>query len=1254
MALQIITGGSGCGKSKYVCDWILAESEQNPKKNYFVIVPDQFTMQTQMDFVTASAKGGIMNIDILSFSRLAHRIFEETGGNRRPVLDDTGKSLILRKIAGSIKEQVPVIGNNLNKQGYIHEVKSAISEFMQYGIGEEELDEMILYAKSRGALHYKLKDLQVLYRAFQEYIKDNYITTEESMDLLAKELYQSALIPGSVVVFDGFTGFTPIQEKVIGVLFTLCDQVVITVTMDGRNLQGDIKNADARGNQSKSIDQMTNEQALGEEHLFSFTDKTVRRLVKLAQDFNTEILPFKNMEKNWRFAGKEELLHLEQHLFRYPMVIYRKDEQIQSRDTAAGRKTAGIRNKKAEIENASEARIQIRAHKDMREEMRSVCRQIRSLIQENGCAYRDIAVIAGNLSAYESQIEEEFIQYEIPFFMDKTRNILLNPFIEYMKSAMLILIENFSYESVFHYLRSGLADFTQDEVDDLENYVLEMGIRGKQAWSHVFAGRTLAMKQLDAKQENENRQSDDSEEDVLQEKENFQSDDSEEEVLQEIEKTAASSAILAHLNSLRERLLEQLSELLRIQDKKVPEEIILNRDLYENKVCYSGKNEILVKDMVECLYGFITQNHIENKLHSYASFFASQGEDARNKEYQQIYRLIMELLDQVIELIGQECMSLQEFADILDAGFAEIEVGIIPRSVDRVIVGDIERTRLKPVKYLFFVGVNDGYIPVKSGKGGIISDMDREFLKGSNLDLAPSPRDQMYIQKYYLYLNMTKPSEALFLSYSAMDGQGAAIRPSYLIGIIKKLFPGSEREKDKIWESLRIGNLAEAKELFCLLLRRYAEGTISETERKVFLDLISLLGKGKAADLLLAHWIENAYKGKKEAAISQAAAGLLYGDTILSSISRMEKYASCAYSYFLQYGLSLKERELYGFESKDMGTIFHGVLERVSEKLIEQQYTWMNFPKEAGEKMVEDSMEEVCMGYTDALLYENALNRYTMKKMEGILKKCVSNISYQLNKGRFVPKEYEVSFHMVEDLKNLDLSLSEKDKMRLVGRIDRMDTCEKDDKVFVKIVDYKSGDKSFDLAAFYHGTQLQLVVYMNEALKRAERLHPGKEAVSAAMLYYHVDDPVIEGNSKLSNEAINIKVREALRMKGIINRDGDILEALDTSKTSKSDCVPLDYDSKGEIKTSVNAYDDEQLKLLSDYASYSLRELGVRIKKGEIPLNPYVSGNMDSCTYCAYKDVCGFDEKIPGYQKRNLDKDKDMDYLEKMKEKLSE
>lgn len=1129
MALRIITGGSGCGKSKKVCDWVLTESEKNPGKNYFVIVPDQFTMQTQMDYVTASKRGGIMNIDILSFSRLAHRIFEETGGNRKPVLDDTGKSLILRKIAGDIKEKVPVIGSNLNKQGYVHEVKSAISEFMQYGIGENELSWMIDYAKSRGALHYKLKDLQVLYQAFREYIKDNYITTEESMDILAAELYQSQLIPGSVVVFDGFTGFTPIQEKVIGVLMKLCEQVIITVT--------------------------TGE----DEQLFAFSNKTIKRLIKLADEYQIEVLPIEKLEGNWRFREKPQLAHLEKHLLRYPVAVYEGDDN-------------GIR---------------VSAHKDMQSEVRFMCRQIRKLLNETGCAYRDIAVIAGDLSAYESEIEEEFVRYEIPFFMDKTRNILLNPVIEYIKAALSILTENFSYESVFHYLRSGLADFTGEEIDDLENYVLEMGIRGKRTWTHMFVGRTVAMKKLDT-----------------------------------------SSEQLECLNELRVRLLKQMEQFLEV-----------------------GSN-IQVKDMVLRLYQFLTQNQIEQKLHGYAAFFEARKDDARAREYRQIYRLIMELLEQVLELIGDETMSLQEFADILDAGFAEIEVGIIPRSVDRVIVGDIERTRLKPVKYLFFVGVNDGYIPAKASKGGIISDIDREFLKGSNQELAPSPRDQMYIQKYYLYLNMTKPSQGLFLSYSAMDAQGAAIRPSYMIGVIKKLFPGCEIASADTKDGLQIGNLLEAREAFCMLLRSYAEGTISERQREEFMQLLSLLSKENTDKWLMEHWVENAYKIKTDSRISQAAAGLLYGDTILSSISRMEKYASCAYSYFLEYGLSLKERELYGFESKDMGTIFHGVLEHFSAKLMEKQYTWMDFPEEEGKTMVASSMEEVCMEYTDALLYDNALNRYTMKKMEGILQKCVTNISYQLKKGRFIPKEYEVSFHVVENLRDLDVSLSEQDKMRLVGRIDRMDTCEKDDKVFVKIVDYKSGDKSFDLAAFYHGTQLQLVVYMNEALKRAEALHPGKQAVSAAMLYYHVDDPLVEGTSKMSPEMVNGKVKEALRMKGIINMDGDILEALDTSKTAKSDCVTLDYDSKGGLKASTNAYSSEQMKLLSDYASYSLKSMGVKIKKGEIPLNPYASGNMDSCTYCAYKDVCGFDEKIPGYQKRNLDKDKDIDYLELMKEAM--
>lgn len=1142
MALQIITGGSGSGKSTKVCEDIIRAAIQEPQKNFFVIVPDQFTMQTQMDFVNKSPGGGIMNIDVLSFSRLAHRIFEETGGNRKPVLDDTGKSLILRKIAGGVKEDLSVIGSNLHKQGYIHEVKSAISEFMQYGIGENELDAMIEYAKNRGALYYKLKDLGVLYRTFKEYIKDHYITTEESMDILAKELYKSRLIPGSVVVFDGFTGFTPIQERVIAVLLTLCENVIITITTQ------------------KGEDQK-------DEELFAFADKSVKRLIRLAEDNGITVLPQIVMDTGYRFVGREELAFLEKHLFRYPLVSY-----------------PGMDN----------GRIKVSFYKDMQTEVRFLCRQIRSLIRESGCAYRDIAVIAGDLGAYESCIENEFAQYDLPLFMDKTRAIELNPFVELIRSALSVLKEGFGYESVFHYLRSGLTDFTPEEVDDLENYVLEMGIRGQKAWTHTFSARTLRMK----------------------EKEDCMED-------------------LNAINVLRERFVGQIGVLLYGETK-----------LERNASLLSAE------EMVRRLYAFVKAGRIEEKLAGFAAFFKNAGEDAKAKEYEQIYRLVMELFEQIVELIGTEKMTVKEFADILDAGFDEIEVGIIPRNVDRIIVGDMERTRLKPVKYLFFLGVNDGNIPSKASKGGIISDIDREFLKGSEQELAPTPRDQMYIQKYYLYLNMTKPTEGLYLSYIGMDAQGSAIRPSYLIGMMKRLFPECEKKQGEEEKFLSIGNTGEAKELFCHLLLKYADGTIQSRERECFERLLAFLGKEESDRLLLTHLIENAFYIRNESEISGKTAGLLYGDTILSSISRMEKYASCAYSYFLQYGLSLKERRLYGFEAKDMGTIFHGVMELFSQKLIESDKTWLDFSEKEAEKYVAESLEEVCLGYTDALLYDNALNRYTMGRMKKILNKCVNNISYQLKKGRFVPKEYEVSFQVIEDLKDMDLSFTQKDRMRLSGRIDRMDLCEKEDKIYVKIVDYKSGDKNFDLAAFYHGTQLQLVVYMKEALNRVQKEHPGKEAIGAAMLYYHMEDPLVEGSAGISNEAVEQKVREALRMKGILNSDGEILEALDTTRAAKSDCIPLDYDSKGGLRSGVQAYDKEQMRLLSDYASYCLKDMGRKIKKGQIPLNPYMSGTADSCTYCAYQDVCGFDEKLPGHRKRCLEEDKNVDYLAKMKERM--
>lgn len=222
MSLKFIFGPSGAGKSRFLYDSIIHESQEHPKQNYIVLVPEQFTMQTQKDIVALHPAHGIMNIDILSFARLAYRVFEETGGGKLPILDDEGKSLILRKIAKDYEKELKVLKGNMKKLGYISEVKSVISEFTQYDIGEEELLRVMETVGEDSGIYYKLRDILVLYLGFTEYLDKKYITKEELLDVLSREIEKSELLKNSTVVLDGFTGFTPVQNRLLGELMRHC------------------------------------------------------------------------------------------------------------------------------------------------------------------------------------------------------------------------------------------------------------------------------------------------------------------------------------------------------------------------------------------------------------------------------------------------------------------------------------------------------------------------------------------------------------------------------------------------------------------------------------------------------------------------------------------------------------------------------------------------------------------------------------------------------------------------------------------------------------------------------------------------------------------------------------------------------------------------------------------------------------------------------------------------------------------------
>lgn len=1126
MSLRFCFGPSGSGKSHRIYEEIMQRAAEEPGRNFLIIVPDQFTMQTQKDLVMRSDRDGILNIDVLSFGRLSHRILEEVGTKEMPVLDDTGKSLVLQKVAADLKEQLPAMGSLLHKQGYIHEVKSAISEFMQYGISTQDMDKLITSAQKRGALAMKLKDLKTLYRGFQDYIRDHFITTEETLDVLRRSLSKSKILKGSVVVFDGFTGFTPIQNRLIQELMRVCAETIVTVTI-------------GVGEDPYKMD--------GEQKLFHLSKKTVADLEKLAAEAEVERGEdlFVKGGPN-RFAKAPALHYLEQNLFRYQYEPYAGEQQ----------------------------EIHMFEALSPREEVHQTALYIRHLIREQGMTYRDIAVVIGDLEGYASYVETEFGQLEIPCFLDRTRGIVLNPMIEYIKSALQLYIKDFSYDTVFHFLRSGMADISREEIDELENYVIRTGARGYRTYSRLFTRRT---EELQGNAEGSEQ---------------------------------AEEKTMERLNRIRQQFMDAV------------------------EILHMGSQE-KAGDYVSHLYDFLEQNQVQQKLLNYQQQFEKEGDLSRAREYAQIYRLVMDLLDQVYELLGEEEISRQEFADILEAGFGEITVGTIPQNVDRIVVGDMERTRLKQVKVLFFLGVNDGNIPKNASKGGIISDMDREFLIESGTEMAPSPRQQMYIQRLYLYLNMTKPSEQLYLSYAKVNSEGKGIRPSYLIDTVRKLFPAMSVEYPQNRSRLeQIEGRQEGARYLAEELREYVEGTLPEEERQDFY----LMYRAYEADAVGRDLLTRAaFRRYRESGLSRIVARALYGQQLENSVSRLETYAACACRHFLQYGLSLQEREEFGFEASDMGTVYHAVLENFAGKLAESNLTWWDFTEDFAAKAVKESVEAYAATYGETVLYSSARNEYAITRMSRILTRTVLTLQKHLKQGSFQPDDYELSFRFAEDLDSIHVDLSEDEKMHLQGRIDRIDVSEDAEHVYVKVIDYKSGNRKFDLAALYYGLQLQLVVYMNAAMEMESRKHPDKEIVPAALLYYHIDDPIIETPVELTDEQINEQILAKLRMNGVVNSDPGVVERLDRYMQDKSVVIPVEKKKDGSFSARSGVLSREEMQLISSYVDAKIRSIGREILDGKIAANPYEKGNEEACTYCAYKKVCGFDGSIPGYEKRQLE-----------------
>lgn len=1149
MSLQFVLGPSGAGKTRYIYEQMIRQSLEHPEKRFLLLVPEQATMEAQRDIITMHPGHYMTNIDVLSFNRLAYRVFEELSVETLTLLDDMGKSMVLRKVAGEKKDELRYYRRHLGQSGFINQLKSLLSEMSQYGVSPGQLNQLKDKSGSR-ILSEKLSDFTLIYEHFLEYIKHKFTTAEGLLDLCCNVLHQSEKINGSQLYLDGFTGFTPVQYRILSICMNMCSEVFVSATLDFAH---------------------PIEKQISQEELFYMSHHMISRLLREAQKENVargrdiclDAYPPK------RFLTNPSMAFLEKHLYRY------------------GKHTADPQTPESQG-------IFLYEGKNPLDEIRFAGSRIRTLISEQGLRYRDMAVITGDLAAYGREVKKQFALLDIPFFMDDKKSILANPLVELIRSAVEIIAADFSYESVFRYLKTGLAfsylESRQSDsgppetpplssqpgqagalhqqwsglaegVDRLENYVRALGIRGYKRWNEEWERIYRGGERLNLTQMNELRKS-----------------------------------IMAPFAALREELKKK--------DKKAG-------------------------GCLAALTTFLETLELEKEMARQAEALKQQGQAELSQEYAQVYPLAMEMFGRFDALLGDETISLNEFAEILDAGFGEIKVGAIPAVVDRVLVGDITRTRLDQIKVLFFVGVNEGIVPGRKENHSLLSDEDRAFLAAQEIELAPSAKENGLMQRFYLYLMLMRPSQELYLTWSLFDGTGKEARPSGLVGKVRELFPGLPVLKAKDYSFVPNDHESGLMQLAEFLADR-------EDQEAKIKELLSLLKKQpevkqKALQLVEARYY--AYTGK---GIGKAAAKALYGDILQGSVTRLELYGACAYAHFLRYGLELEERREYELGVVDVGNLLHQTLDICFARLKEQGRELFSLSQEEQNQLVEYGVAKGAKEYGNTILFSSSRNAYLVERMKRITQRTLWALGEQLKKGDFRPAGFEVEFNAADNLRAMKIPLSGQQELHLRGRIDRLDLYEDDRSVQVKIIDYKSGSTKFQLSDLYYGLKFQLVVYMDAAMEMQEKKNPHKEVIPGGLFYYQIQDPVIEKQPDMDKDQVEQQVKKQLRMSGLVNSDLETIRHLDHEIEGESDVIPVALKSGMIVEAKSSVASRQRFQFLRDYVKQRCQSIGREILSGEIALRPYQRGAATGCDYCPYHAVCGFDRKTSGHGYRKL------------------
>lgn len=1100
MSLKFIIGRSGTGKTTH-CLKEIAQKQSDKTKKLILIVPEQFYLQAEKDLINNIPSKGILSARVLTFKNLAYNILIEKGNGNLISIDDTSKSMALRKIVFDNESKLEYFKKSADKQGFMEQLSLTITELFQYNINSDKLSELISKSEPNSVIQMKLKDLKIIFDSYKNFLKNDYISSDEALDLLALKINDSNIIKDAEIWIDGFYGFTHQEFNVLEQILLNCKTLNVALTMDKSSFF----------KEHLSITAPFFEPFLTAQHLYDIAKKN-----------NIKIDESIFLEKPIRFKTIS-LKHLEKYYFSYSTNVCNINDNL---------KIYSAENKYTEIENAA-------------------C-EILNLINNNNWRFRDIAVVTHSVNVYKKNIQSVFNEYKIPFFIDTKTEIISHPLVELIKSILAIVIYNYDYENVFRYLRTGFSELSRNEIDILENYVLAHGIKNYK-W---FESWTYGL------------------------------NDEEEE---------------KKINDIKDRFkkpIENFSKDLKLNEK------------YE------------VKEITFRIFQVLKDLDVINTLQVWTDNMTSIGNLQKASEHKQIWKIICEIFEKMVDILGNEKVTISDYTKIVNAGFEGSKMGITPPTLDSVIIGDIERTRFPNIKALFVLGVNEGILPCPSEINSIFSDVERENLETLGAELSVSGKRQAFEEQYLIYCGITKPSNFIYFSYSNGDLDGRAMRPSILISKIHKLFPLLKEENTNDYNLLKkaISPSALMHDIGNQLLFASRDGILSDEWKDVYSFYLENSNWNKKLE-----FIKDGIKNTNiETNLNKDSVKNLYNNSLYASVSRLEKFMNCPYSYFMQYAIKAKERKLYQLDTPDLGSLFHTILESFSHKLKKDNINWRDISSEEIENRIESAVDENAPKLGNKILLSTASHKYLIKRLKRISKRATLTLTEHIKRGNFTPCGFEIGFGQGEALPPIVIELSNGEKMFLNGKIDRIDVLDKDGNKYIKIIDYKSGTKSFSLQDIYYGIQLQLLIYMDALIK----ISGNTNLLPAGIFYFKISDPmVIKSISEMDTNEINQNLFKKLKMSGLVLNDKEIIKNMDTSLLyGSSNIIPVNYKTDGNLAAKGNSVADiNSYKILMDYAIKKAHLIGNEILDGNITATPYKQNNFLSCEYCDYKSICSFD-----------------------------